>query len=66
MYSVGKRDTLTGIAQKHLGRASRWREIYRQNRDRLANPNSLKIGTILRLPYDASRVQLVRGGPGLR
>ena len=59
MYRVGSDDTLTGIAQRHLGRASRWTEIYDQNRDILKSPNDLTLGTIIRLPGDASRLSLV-------
>ncbi|QDT42076.1 LysM domain/BON superfamily protein [Gimesia alba] len=61
MYRVGSSDTLTDISQKHLGRSSRWYQIYQINRQRLQNPNKLQIGTELQLPYDASRVSLVPG-----
>ena len=61
MYRVGSSDTLTDISQKHLGRSSRWYQIYQMNRQRLQNPNKLQIGTELQLPYDASRVSLVPG-----
>jgi len=60
MYRVQKNDTLTGIAQNYLGRASRWIQIYELNRNILPNPNDLKIGTLLKLPHDASRVKFVR------
>jgi nucleoid-associated protein YgaU len=59
MYRVGSDDTLTSIAQRHLGRASRWTEIYDQNRDVLKSPNDLTLGTVIRLPGDASRLSLV-------
>lgn len=59
IYHVRKNDTLTGIAQKYLGRASRWIQIYELNRQTLADPNKLKIGTLLKLPRDASRVKMV-------
>ena len=61
-YRVGKADTLTGIAQAHLGRASRWVQIYEMNRKVIPDPKSLKPGTALRLPADASRVRLVPEG----
>jgi nucleoid-associated protein YgaU len=61
MYRVQENDTLTGISQRHLGRSSRWIQIYELNRDKLSNPNQLKIGTTLKLPGDASRVRIVRG-----
>ncbi|HID24138.1 MAG TPA: LysM peptidoglycan-binding domain-containing protein [Planctomycetaceae bacterium] len=60
LYRVGQSDTLTQIARKHLGRSSRWIQIYQLNRDRLQDPNDLKIGTILRLPADAGRLRVVR------
>lgn len=56
MYRVGGDDTLGSIAQKHLGRASRWTEIYDQNREILKSPENLTIGTVIRLPPDASKV----------
>lgn len=55
-YRVGQGDTLTSIAQKHLGRASRWQQIYEMNLDVLPSPDTLKPGTILKLPQDASQV----------
>jgi nucleoid-associated protein YgaU len=59
MFHVAQHDTLTGIAKAHLGRASRWIQIYELNRKNLENPKSLKIGTDLRLPGDARPVRLV-------
>ncbi|MFH1300103.1 MAG: LysM peptidoglycan-binding domain-containing protein, partial [Planctomycetota bacterium] len=66
MYRVGSTDTLTDISQKHLGRSSRWYQIYQINRQNLQNPNKLQIGTELQLPYDASRVSLVPGNSSSR
>lgn len=66
MYRVGSSDTLTDISQKHLGRSSRWYQIYQINRQRLQNPNKLQIGTELQLPYDASRLSLVPGNSSSR
>ncbi len=59
MYRVGEQDTLTGIAKSHLGRTTRWVQILEMNRNVLRDGNDLKIGTVLRLPADASRVQVV-------
>ena len=56
MYRVGAGDTLSSIAQKHLGRASRWEQIYGMNRNVLPKPDRLKPGLELRLPHDASQV----------
>lgn len=59
MYRVAKGDTLSGIAHKHLGRASRWIQVYGMNQSQLTSASSLKIGMVLRLPNDASRVSAV-------
>ena len=59
-YRVGPSDTLTGIAQSTLGRASRWRQIYAMNRDRLRSPDVLPRDAVLSLPADAVRVASAR------
>lgn len=58
-YRIGPTDTLSSISHKTLGRSSRWDEIFELNRDRLAGADTLTVGTILRLPPDASQTQLV-------
>jgi nucleoid-associated protein YgaU len=55
-YRTGDHDTLSDIAAKHLGRSSRWIQIYEMNRDKLSSPNQLKVGIELALPGDASNV----------
>ncbi|HLJ11787.1 MAG TPA: LysM peptidoglycan-binding domain-containing protein [Planctomycetaceae bacterium] len=59
MYRIGADDTLGSIAQRHLGRASRWTEIYEKNREILKSPDDLTLGAVIRLPSDASRLSLV-------
>lgn len=66
MYRVGDRDTLTDIAKTHLGRSSRWVQILEMNRNVLRDGNALKIGTVLRLPADASRVRVADGSREFR
>lgn len=66
MYRVGREDTLSGIAQRHLGRSSRWVQVFELNRDVLIDGNTLKIGALLRLPADASRVDMVGGARTFR
>ncbi|MBM81630.1 MAG: hypothetical protein CMJ78_13710 [Planctomycetaceae bacterium] len=66
MYRIGSDDSLTEIAEQHLGRASRYIQIYNLNRELLRNPDDLKVGTALVLPRDASEVQLVRKPRGRR
>lgn len=62
-YRVDKSDTLSGIAQRYLGRGSRWTEILALNRDQLQTPESLKPGMILDLPGDASRISVLSDQP---
>jgi nucleoid-associated protein YgaU len=57
-YRTTEKDTLSDIAARHLGRSSRWIQIYEMNRDKLSSPNQLKVGTELALPGDASNVAL--------
>jgi soluble lytic murein transglycosylase-like protein len=53
-YTVQPGDTLTAIAERTLGAAGRWRELYEANRDRIDNPNAVSVGTVLRLPGEAA------------
>jgi hypothetical protein len=48
VYVVKKGDTLSKIAARELGKASRWREIAKLNN--LRDPNKLKVGQRLKLP----------------
>jgi len=50
LYEVKKGDTLSSIAKKQLGDSNRWREIYDLNREHIADPSMLFMGTQLRLP----------------
>ena len=59
MFRVGEGDTLSEIALRHLGKSSRAQEIYRLNEGQLLGPDELSVGTLIRLPADASRVALV-------
>lgn len=65
-YRVGEEDTLSDIAHAHLGRGSRWVQIYELNRSRIGKPDTLRVGTVLDLPADASSVRLVGGGRNYR
>ena len=57
-YRIGERETLSEIAEKHLGRSSRWTQIWRLNKGTLADPNKLKTGSVIILPDDATNVQM--------
>ena len=56
MYKVGADDTLTSIAQRHLGRASRWNEIFDLNKNVMSTPDRMRPGLVLELPGDASNI----------
>ena len=45
-------DSLKSLAKRYLGDANRFMEIYEANRDVLANPDLLPIGTKLKIPAD--------------
>ena len=47
-------DTLTSLAERTLGDADRWPELYRANRDQLSDPDALPVGLPLRLPPGSS------------
>ncbi|MGC1273389.1 MAG: LysM domain-containing protein [Planctomycetaceae bacterium] len=49
-YVVQPGDTLTGLAARFLGSLSRYHEIYELNRDRIAGPDDLRVGMMLRIP----------------
>ncbi|MCA9034878.1 MAG: LysM peptidoglycan-binding domain-containing protein [Planctomycetaceae bacterium] len=57
-YRVGENETLSEIAERYLGRSSRWIEIYRLNQSILRDPNRLKTGLVLALPDDAVEVSI--------
>lgn len=65
-YRIAKGDTLSGIAQRHLGRASRWRQIFGMNIDQLTSADSLTTGMVLRLPADATQIRMDAAGIGRR
>lgn len=49
-YVVRKADSLWGIAEKTLGNATRWPEIYALNKDKIKDPDLIFPGTTLKLP----------------
>lgn len=52
-YIVRPGDTLSKIAQTHLGKASRWPEIAARNN--LSNPDLIKPGQALDIPETGDR-----------
>ena len=49
-YTVVAGDSLSAIAKREYGDASRWHEIYEANRDAIKNPDLIHPGQKLRLP----------------
>ena len=50
MHSVQRRDTLYSLARLYYNDHRQWKKIYEANRDRIANPNMLKVGMNLVIP----------------
>ncbi len=55
IHIVQPGDTLSGIAQKYLGSASRFLEIYEANRQKLSGPDQLKLNMKLIIPVDGAK-----------
>lgn len=53
-YTVKAGDTLMSIAREVLGDASRWKEIFDLNADKLTEPGRIYPGQVLRLASDAA------------
>ena len=51
-YVVKKGDTLSKIAQEQLGGAHRWKYLYELNKDKIKNPNKLKVGQKIIIPLE--------------
>lgn len=49
-YTVKFGDTLSEISQRFLGSQGRYKEIYEANKDRMANPDQLRVGKAIRIP----------------
>lgn len=70
-YTVAPGDTLTSVAKEKLGNAGAWRRL--QTLNRVADPNVLRPGTVLRIPAAiktanaaAAEVLLVKGAVHVR
>ena len=49
-YTVVKGDSLSKIAQREYGAASKWNAIYAANRDQIKDPDLIYPGQVLILP----------------
>lgn len=52
-YTVVAGDSLSKIAQRELGDASRWHAIYDANRDTIKDPDLIHPGQVLKMPATA-------------
>ena len=49
-YTVVAGDTLSHIAKRCYGKASKWTLIYEANRDQLSDPDKIQPGQVLKIP----------------
>jgi nucleoid-associated protein YgaU len=49
-YTIAKGDTLSRIAKRHYGDATKWKALYEANRDVIKNPDLIQIGWVIKLP----------------
>lgn len=49
-YTVVGGDSLSRIAKRYYGDASKWKLIFEANRDRIKNPDLIQIGWVLTIP----------------
>ncbi len=51
-YTIQLNDSLWKIAAKEMGNGNRWKYLYELNKDKIANPNKLKKGTVIIIPIE--------------
>lgn len=51
-YTVKSGDTLSKIAKEQMGGAHRWKYLYEINKDRIKDPNKLKVGKKITIPIE--------------
>lgn len=49
-YTVKAGDTLSKIAKEHYGNANAYMKIFEANRDKLSDPDKIKVGQVLSIP----------------
>lgn len=49
-YAIQEGDTLSTISKRFYDTSAHWMQIYDANRNVLSDPNTLKLGTVLRIP----------------
>ncbi|MCB0586890.1 MAG: LysM peptidoglycan-binding domain-containing protein [Phaeodactylibacter sp.] len=51
VHTVKSGDTLSGISKKYYGKAGNYMHIFNANRDQLDNPDLIKPGQALKIPF---------------
>jgi nucleoid-associated protein YgaU len=51
-YTIESGDTLSEIAQKHLGDAGRWQDLFEANREVIKDPDKIYPGQRIRIPQE--------------
>jgi len=51
VYTVQSGDTLGKISRNFLGKAGRYMDIFNMNTDQLSNPDLIKVGQELKIPF---------------
>ena len=51
IHDVVSGDTLGAIAKEYLGEAGKYMEIFNANRDQLSDPNLIRVGQKLKIPF---------------
>jgi peptidoglycan-associated lipoprotein len=51
-YTIKKNDSLWSIAASQMGGGHRWKYLYEMNKNRITNPNKLKVGTKIVIPIE--------------
>jgi len=51
-YVIKKNDSLWKIAEREMGNGNRWKYLYELNKDRINNPNKLKVGQTIVIPVE--------------
>ncbi|MCB9208104.1 MAG: LysM peptidoglycan-binding domain-containing protein [Ignavibacteriales bacterium] len=50
-HTVVSGDTLGKISKEYLGEAGKYMEIFNANKDQLSNPDLIKVGQVLTIPF---------------
>ncbi|MCH8151580.1 MAG: LysM peptidoglycan-binding domain-containing protein [Planctomycetes bacterium] len=49
-YTIKRGDSLSVVAQRLLHSAGRWRQLYQLNRNVISDPDTLQVGTVIKVP----------------